>query len=144
MSTEQNQAVVRRFLEEGINHSNMAIFDALVAEDVVDHYAPPGSPAGREGWKQNNLMFKRAFPDGRWQIADIVAEKDLVVVRASFSGSHQGEFFGIQPTGKQVSIGSIHICRVVNALVVEHWGNSDDLGMLRQLGAIPAEQPANV
>jgi predicted ester cyclase len=142
MSTEQNRALVCRFVEEGIIKADMAIFDELVAEDVLDHYAPPGSPGGREGWKQNRLRFKAAFPDGRWEIADIVADGDLVAVRAPFSGIHQGEFFGIPATGRRVAIGSIHMCRVANGRIVEHWGNSDDLGMLRQLGAIPTAEPA--
>jgi predicted ester cyclase len=142
MSAEQNKALVRRFVEQGINGADTAVFDALVAEDVLDHCAPPGLPPGREGWKQNRLMFKAAFPDGRWEIAEMIAEGDLVVMRAPFSGTHQGEFFGIPATGKRVTIGSIHICRVVGGLVVEHWGNSDDVGMLRQLGALPAAEPA--
>lgn len=142
MSAEQNKALVRRFLEEGINPAAMEVFDELVAEEVVDHYAPPGLPPGREGWKQNRLMFHAAFPDGRWEIVDMVAEGDLVVVRAPFSGTHTGEFFGIPATGRRVSIGSIHICRVVDGLVVEHWGNSDDVGLLQQIGALPAAEPA--
>jgi predicted ester cyclase len=135
MDAEQNKALVLRFVETGIIPADMGVFDALVAEDVVDHYAPPGSPPGREGWKRNRLMFKAAFPDGRWEIADVIAEGDLVAVRAPFSGTQTGEFFGIPPTGRRVAIGSIHICRVANGAIVEHWGNSDDLGMLRQLEA---------
>lgn len=142
MSVEENKALVRRFVEEGINPAAMAVFDELVAEDVLDHYSPPGMPPGREGWKQNRLNFLAAFPDGRWEIVDMVAEGDLVVVRAPFSGTHAGEFFGLPATGRRVTIGSIHICRVVDGLVVEHWGNGDDLGMLRQLGALPASEPA--
>jgi steroid delta-isomerase-like uncharacterized protein len=137
MSAAENKALVRRFVETGINQADMAAFDALVAEDVVDHYAPPGSPGGREGWKQNRLMFQAGFPDARWQIADIIAENDLVFVRAPFQGTHLGEFMGIPASGKPVSIGSIHICRVANGQIVEHWGNSDDLGMMRQIGVIP-------
>ena len=140
MSVE-NRALVTRFVEEGIIKADMAAFDELVAEDVVDHYAPPGSPPGRDGWKQNRLRFQAAFPDGRWEIADVVADGDLVAVRAPFTGTHNGEFFGIPATGRDVAIGSIHICRVANGLIVEHWGNSDDLGMLRQLGAIPTPEP---
>jgi len=136
MSAEPNKALVRRFVEDGINNANMAIFDELLAEDVLDHYAPPGSPPGRDGWKQNNLNFKAAFPDGRWAIVDMIADGDLVAARALFSGTHQGEFFGLPATGRRVEAGSIHICRVAGGRIVEHWGNSDDFGMLSQLGAI--------
>ena len=95
MGIEENKALTLRFLEEGINQASMAAFDELVAEDVADHYAPPGFPPGREGWKQNRLAFKAAFPDGRWELADVVAEGDLVVVRVPFSGTHLGTFFGV-------------------------------------------------
>jgi predicted ester cyclase len=142
MSTEQNKAIVRRFVEEGINPANMAVFDELLAEDVLDHDAPPGTPPGREGWKLNRRVFKAAFPDGRWEIADMVAEGDLVVVRAPFSGTHQGEFFGARSSGRRVSIGSIHICRVVYGRVVEHWGNSDDMALMQQIGAMPVPEAA--
>jgi predicted ester cyclase len=137
MSAEQNKVIMRRFLAEAINGADMAAFDELVAADVVDHYAPPGLPPGREGWKQNRLSFKAAFPDGRWEEADAIAEGDLVVMRTHFSGTHQGEFFGIPATGRRVAIGSIHICRFIDGLIVEHWGHGDDLGMLQQLGAMP-------
>lgn len=137
MNTEQNKALVLRFVEEGINQADMNIFDELVAEDVADHYSPPGLLLGRAGWKLNRQMFLAAFPDGRWEIADVMAEGELVAVRAPFSGTHLGEFMGIPPTGRRVAIGSIHICRVVDGQVVEHWGNGDDVGMLRQLGVMP-------
>jgi predicted ester cyclase len=138
MSTTENKALMRRFVEQGIILANMAIFDELVAEHVIDHFAPSGSPGGRERWKQSRLGFQAAFPDACWEIADMVAEGDLVVVRAPFNGTHQGELFGIPATGRQVSIGSIYICRIVDGQIVERWGNSDDVGMLRQIGAIPA------
>ena len=81
--------------------------------------------------------LKVGFPDGHWDLADVVAQNDLVVLRTPFSGTHLGEFFGVPATGRRVEIGSIHICRVVDGLIVEHWGNGDDLGLMQQIGAIP-------
>jgi steroid delta-isomerase-like uncharacterized protein len=142
MSTEQNRALILRFAEEAFNAASMATFDELVAEDVVDHLAAPDSPSGREGWRQNRQAFLAAFPDGRWEVADIIADGDLVAVRTPFSGTHLGAIRGLPATGRRVAIGGIHICRIVDGRIVEHWGNNDDLGLLRQIGAIPTPDPA--
>ncbi|HEX5689274.1 MAG TPA: ester cyclase, partial [Roseiflexaceae bacterium] len=107
---------------------------------VLDHYAPPGLPPGREGWNMNRKLFRAAFPDGHWAIEDIVGEGDRVAARATFTGTHRGEFFGIPATGKRVTIQAIHICRLAGDKIVEHWAKGDDLGMLMQLGAIPAPE----
>jgi predicted ester cyclase len=140
MTTEANKAIVRRFLEEGINQANEEVFLSLLDPNVVDHYAPPGLPPGREGWNMNRRQFRSAFPDGRWEEQELVAEGDLVVGRYVLRGTHQGEFFGIPPTDRTVEVSNIHILRIAGGVIVEHWGHGDDLGMLRQLGAAP--QPA--
>ncbi len=136
MSIAQNKALVIRFVQEGINPANMAVFDQVLADDVVDYVTSTGSPSGRENWKRNRLNMKAAFPDGSWEIADIAAENDIVFVRARFRGTHQGAFQGIPATGKSVVAEGIHICRIANNQIVEHWVNNDDLGMLRQLGVM--------
>ncbi|MCQ3973778.1 MAG: hypothetical protein DPW09_10070 [Anaerolineae bacterium] len=82
-------------------------------------------------------MFLSGFPDGQWVEEDLMAEGDKVVGRYTFHGTHQGEFFGIPATGKQVTVSNIHIMRFVDGKIVEHWGNGDDLGLLQQLGAVP-------
>jgi predicted ester cyclase len=136
MSAEENKAIARRFLEDGINQSNETVFLELLDPDVVDHYAPPGLPPGSVGWNLNRKMFRSAFPDGRWIEEALMAEGDLVVGRYTFRGTHQGEFFGIPPTGRTVAVSNIHILRFEEGKIVEHWGNGDDLGMLHQLGAL--------
>jgi predicted ester cyclase len=140
MSTEANKAIVRRLVEEGINQANESVFLALLSPEVVDHYTRPGLPPGREGWNRYRKQFRAAFPDGRWAIADIAGEGDLIAARASFTGTHQGELFGIPPTGRQVTVSAIYICRLAGGKIVERWANSDELGMLRQLGAIPTPE----
>jgi predicted ester cyclase len=140
MPAEANKVLVRRFVEEGINQSNETVFLDLLSPDVIDHYARPGLPPGRTGWNLYRKLFRVAFPDGRWEIADIIAEGDLVVARARFSGTHLGEFFGMPATGKRVQVGSMYICRVDNDKIVERWAISDELGMLQQLGAIPTPE----
>jgi predicted ester cyclase len=83
-------------------------------------------------------MFRAAFPDLRCDVEDTLAEGDKVVIRSTMRGTHQGEFMGIPPTDKQFTASVIDIIRFDNGQAVEHWGNSDDLGMMQQLGVIPS------
>jgi len=139
MSTEQNKALFRRAMEEVFNRGNISLVDELIAPDFVEHEElPPGIPAGPEGVKQLSTTFRGAFPDFKATIDDIIAEGDKVVTRSTWSGTHKGEFMGIAPTGKSVSFGVIDIVRFAGGKFVEHWGRMDDMGMMQQLGVIPA------
>jgi steroid delta-isomerase-like uncharacterized protein len=139
MSTEQNKALIGRFIEEIFNRGNMSVVEALFAPDFVEHeQLPPGIPNNREGVKVLTSMLRSAFPDFKATIDDIVAEGDKVVIRMSWSGTQKGEFMGIPATGKRVSIGVIDIIRIADGKFVEHWGQMDSMGMMQQLGAIPA------
>jgi predicted ester cyclase len=140
MSTETNKAIVRRRVEEGINQANGDVVLSLLSPDAVDHSAQPGTPQGRAGWNLGRKLFRTAFPDGRWAIAEMVAEHQLVVTRATFSGTHRGAFMGLPPTGRRVQFESMYICRLDNDTIVERWVSSDQLGLLRQLGAIPTPE----
>ncbi|MEZ4737059.1 MAG: ester cyclase [Caldilineaceae bacterium] len=135
MSTETNKTIVRQ-LVDAINTDNEAAFLATLAPDVVDHYAPPGLPPGSEGWNMNRKMFRTAFPDGHWHEETLVAEGDLVVGRYVLRGTHQSEFFGVPATGNSISVSNIHIMRIADGKIVEHWGHGDDMGLMRQLGAM--------
>jgi steroid delta-isomerase-like uncharacterized protein len=136
MSVEENKALMRRIFEV-FNTGNMAVADEVIAADVVDHQAPPGIAPGRAGFKQLITVFRNAFPDIQMTIVDLIADGDKVVARSTMRGTHRGEFMGIPPTGKQFTATSIDIVRFAGGKGVEHWGNSDDLGMLQQLGVIP-------
>jgi predicted ester cyclase len=85
-------------------------------------------------------MMRGAFPDGRHTFEDVIAEGDKVVTRGMFSGTHQGEIMGILPTGKQVAFSVIHIDRVIDGKVVEHWGQGDTMGLMQQLGVVPSSK----
>ncbi len=139
MSTE-SKALVRRFLAEGIERGDPAAFDELLAPDVSDHAAAPGLPPGSEGWQRNRGIMATGFPDLRFTIEDLLADGDKVIARTVFTGTHRGDFFGLPATGKAVTVSSIHIFRLDAGCIVEHWGNSDDLGMLRQLGVVPPHE----
>jgi len=139
MSTEQNKALIGRFIEELFNRGNMSLADEMLAPDFVDReQLPPGIPNDREGVKVLTTMLRGAFPDFKATIDDILAEGDKVVVRMTWSGTHKGEFMGIPATGKRVSFGVIDIIRIAGGKLVEHWGQMDSMGMMQQLGAIPA------
>jgi len=137
MSIEENKALMRRFYEE-ISKGNLAILDELMAANVVEHspFVPEQAP-GRQGILESFTMIRIVFPDLRITVEDIVAEGDKVVSRGTFSGTHKGEFMGIAPTGKQITVGLIEIVRIVAGKMVEHWNVVDNLGMMRQLGVVP-------
>lgn len=136
MSTEESKALMRRGYD-ALNERNWAAFDALCDSDIVFHNASM-TMHGLEAYKQFIAMYFNAFPDGRLTIEDLLAEGDKVVVRHTFRGTHQGTLMGIPPTGKQVTVTGVNIIHFVNGKAIEEWANYDDLGLLQQLGVVPA------
>ena len=141
MSTEANKAVVRRAIDQIINQKVLGAIDELFAPDYVDHASPEGEAQDREGFKHFARMLFDAFPDFHIEIEDMIAEGDRVMYRGTVSGTHAGEFMGAHPTGKRFSVAEMHVDRVVNGKIAEHWGLMDILGMLQQIGVIhPPEE----
>jgi len=138
MSTGDNKATVRRFYEEVFNQKNRAAIDECSDPNYVDRSAPPGLPGGIAGQKQLIGMYLTAFPDLHLAVEEMIAEGDKVVSRWSGSGTHQGKFMGIPPTGKQVTATGMEIIRIAGRKFVEHWMELDALGLLQQLGVVPA------
>ena len=134
MSTEMNEAVVRRLFDE-ITKGNLTVADELIAEDYAQHSAF-GIPNGREAFKQFFRAFAAAVPDAHFVIEDVIAEDDKVVTRLTVTGTQTGALQGIPPTGKTFSMKGIDIFRVVDGKIVEHWDAVDQLGMLQQLGVV--------
>jgi steroid delta-isomerase-like uncharacterized protein len=141
MSTENNKAVTHQFLDELFNKRNPAIVDALCVNNVVNHGLGPEA-SGIEGTKRSASMYLAAFPDLHFTFEDYIAEGDQVVVRWTSTGTHKGELMGIPPTGKQFSGTGMEIYRFEGGKIAEHWLASDQLGLLQQLGVVPA--PAQV
>ena len=137
MAAEENRTTIRRFLEELFNQQDMSAIDRYLAPEYVDHVVPPGVPPTRDGFRQFIGMFFTALPDFHYTIEDVLANGDKVAVRLTAQGTQQGEFMGIPPTGKQATWGEMHIGRMQNGKIVEHWGQIDNMGMLQQLGVIP-------
>ncbi len=146
MSTEDNKALVRRAIEEVWNQGNVALADELYAPTVI--YQNPGVADVRtlEDFKRFVTAFRSAFPDGHTTIEDLIAEGDQVVLRYTFRGTNTGDFVTPMPlpaTGKQVIMTGIAIARVTSGKAVEVLDMGDNLGLLQQLGLIPAPGQAS-
>ena len=135
-----NKTFNRRFVEEVINQGNTDAIDELIDPGVVDHAAPAEFPTGREGAKQFAAMMRSSFPDLHLTIEDMIAEGDKVVMRSTWSGTHEGEFMGIPATGRRVTVSAIDITRVADGRMVEHWEQFDALGLMQQLGGVPPQE----
>jgi steroid delta-isomerase-like uncharacterized protein len=138
MQTETNKALYRRFIEEGFNQGRMATVDEVLAQNYVNHDAPPGSPQGAEGVKQIIQMFRTGFPDFRIEFDEQVAEGDKVSSLTTLRGTHQGPMFGVAPTGRKVTVTGLTMVRVANGKIQESWVKNDVLGLMQQIGAAPA------
>ena len=138
MSAEENKAVVRRMIEEVWNDHNFTDFVEVVAENHFDHMAVPEHQRGVAGERHVSEWLLTVFPDHRFDIEDAAGDGETVAVRSTCSGTHEGELWGIRPTGKRFAVQQSHWFRVVDGKVAEHWALRDDLGMMRQIGAMPA------
>jgi steroid delta-isomerase-like uncharacterized protein len=137
--SEQNKAIAARIPLEAFNQGKLDVIDEVIADNHVDHATrPPGVPSGKEGLKVLVKSLRSAFPDLKIVIDLQVAEGDLVVQHASSTGTMKGEFAGMPPSGKTAKWEAIHISRIKDGKIVEHWMVQDQLSMLQQLGFMPA------
>ena len=139
MSIETNKQLVRRVFEEGINQGNLAVYDEIVAPNYVNHNFPTPAP-GAEGFKQVLGMFLAGFPDLQVTLEEILAEGDKVATRGYFTGTQRGEFNGIPATDKEAKVAYSDVWRVEDDQLVENWVQMDMMGLLQQLGVIPAPE----
>jgi steroid delta-isomerase-like uncharacterized protein len=137
VSIEENKAVIRRWFQ-AFNHRYLAAEEAARSADFAAHVPGVPVPLDGEGWKTFIAAFFTGFPDFRLVIEDLLAEGDRVAARWTFRGTHGGEFLGMAPTGKPVTISAVEVNRLADGKVAEHWVVLDQLGLLQQLGAIPA------
>jgi len=138
MSTETNKATVRRMLEQLWNERRVELIDEFFTEDIVSHVVGFPSSSGLAETRQGLTMNLNAFPDIKISIDDEIAEGDKVVFNWTSRGTHQGELYGIPATGKQVTNTGMTIYRLENAKIAELWFIGDNLGMMQQLGVVPA------
>jgi steroid delta-isomerase-like uncharacterized protein len=138
MSSEQNKKIVRRTFEEPWQ-GNLDVVDELMSKDYIGHDpANPEPLRGPEGVKEFISTYRAAFPDARITVDSQLAEGDLVATRWTGRGTHQGDFMGVAPTGKSVTVSGLTISRLEQGKIVEGFQNWDNFGMMQQLGAVHA------
>jgi steroid delta-isomerase-like uncharacterized protein len=139
MSTTDKKDTIRRFVEEGLNKRNVALIDEVYSADYVGHDPERPMPRNIEDLRMGMVgLLGKVFPDAQYSIDGLWAEDDTVIWHWTFRATHQGELMGIPPTGKAISFSGVNIFRTMNGKVVEDWVYRDTVGMLRQLGAMPA------
>lgn len=133
---DDNKALVRRFIGEIFERGNEAAVDELAAEEFESH-ALPSSGDGREDMRRAIERVHGGLADVEFTIEDMVAEGNRVAVRLRSSATHTGTFMGMPATGKHYSIEEIHLFRIDDGKVAEHWHQMDQMGLMKQLGAAP-------
>ena len=137
MTIEQNKAIAERFIQEVFVKQDEQAAEELTAPNFVPH-SWPGVEPGVESLKQAQRRVSAGLEDARMTIEDVIAEGDRVVVRLTSHGRHAGEFMGMPASGKEYDISEIHIFRIADGKVAEHWRDADMLSLLQQIGAFPA------
>jgi steroid delta-isomerase-like uncharacterized protein len=138
MSSEDSKATVRRYYDEVFNQGKVDLLADLAVEDYVEHDPFPGQGDGRADLEARVRTILDAFSPLRFQVEDMIAEGDRVVVRWSETGTHTGPFMGMPPTGREYTMAGIDVHRLAGGRMAEHWHVVDLFALLQQLGAIPA------
>ncbi|GIG56451.1 hypothetical protein Lfu02_08230 [Longispora fulva] len=130
--------VVRRVALEIFNEGNVALINEIFTPDFVEHVTSPGFPEGRAGLRAFVLGMRGAFPDFHYEILEQLDDGDLHVLYVQASGTMAGDFMNLTATGRSATWLEMHMARMRGGWIVEHWAVLDQLGMLQQLGALPA------
>ncbi|HZU44383.1 MAG TPA: ester cyclase [Terriglobales bacterium] len=138
---DQNKRLVLEHYRATVSEMDFAAIRRQLSPNFVDHESPPGTPVGPEWVTHHVASFHAAFPDLQVEIHELIAERDLVAVRATWSGTHKGDYMGFPATHRKFQLKGIVIWRVQEGRIVERWGCLDRLGLLQQLG-LTAPSPA--
>jgi predicted ester cyclase len=133
MSTTDNKLLARRVLEEVFPANDDVALGELISDQFVNHEAPNGTPPGLGSITMFMHMLNQAFSEQRWEIHDVLADGDKVVIRCTHSGVHTGDFFGLPATGRRFAYNQMHIVRFDSGKGVEHWAVRDDASLMHQL-----------
>ena len=141
--SEKNKAALRRWFDEVWNQKREATIDEMFPADSVahglgDHEADVRGPAE---FKQFMANITDSIPDVHIHVDDIFAEGDRAAARITLEGTHTGEGLGVPPTGRTIRIQGNIIVRIVDGRILEGWNSYDQLGFLRQIGALPDPSP---
>jgi predicted ester cyclase len=141
MSMEANKNLIRRYYEEVFNGGEVRLLDELAVPDYDEHSPFPGQPNGIEGLKARvNVLLTSLRP--MFTLHQLIAEGDTVVAYWTNTSTHLGEFMGIPPSGRTVTISGVDLHRLRDGRMAEHWHVVEELQMMQQLGVIPAPQGA--
>ena len=138
MATDQNKNLVKRFFDEMCNQRKLDIADELFAASHSYHDPQTPTGPGPDGMKQVISAYQTGFPDAHWKVLDTIISGDQIITRWEGSGTQKKELIGIPATGRSVRVQGIWIHRFANNKIVESWNIWDTLGMLQQLGVVPA------
>jgi predicted ester cyclase len=140
MSTEESKAVVSRGIHEIFTAGNLDVMDELFDEDYTFQSGPLGTPRDRASLKMWFGYFRNAFPDLQSTTEDLIAEGDSVFARVVLRGTHQGPLWVFEPTGKQMAMHGIHLIKVRDGKILDHWLVENRVSMMMQLGLAPPPQ----
>ncbi len=132
--------LIKRFYDDVLAGGDLALIDELATEDIVDHEEGlPGQPSGKEGVRFFVNALREAFPDIKPKTAEpTLTDGNLEAARTILTGTHKGEFMGVAASDKAVEFETIDIIRLEDGKVAEHWGVTDVMSLMQQLGAVPA------
>jgi predicted ester cyclase len=136
-TVDSNKIVARRYLEDFWNGDDPPVIAEIAVADVIGHPTPGETLQGRDILVQRHAGLRRIYGDPRFAVEDLIAEDDKVLLRWSFTGKHIGTIMGVEPAGKQITVGGMNLFQIADGKIVEFWVNADDLGELQQLGAVP-------
>lgn len=144
MSLAGNATIARRVFEDGLNARDASVFEELVAADYVNHEGGDMllEASGPKDWSDVLERLSASFPDVSWTVLRTLAQNDHVWVETRMSGTHEHAFFNIAPTGRRFAVRQIHMLRLADGKIREHWAVRDDLGVLVQLGALEPPTPS--
>jgi len=132
-----NERLIRRYFDEIWNNGKLDVLNEIISPDYINHNPGIANPIpGPEGLKPIIVAIRKAFPDLRYVIENIVATDTQVAIHTTMHGTHKGDFFGIAPTNKMIRVSQIQIERIENNKIIEHWRVTDELTLLKQLGQI--------
>lgn len=134
MSKQDNINAQTKF-GEAVNSGKLEQMHDLVSPDCTEHDPAPGQAAGPEGYIQFFTMMRTAFPDFKLEVERLVADEECVAFAYTATGTHQGDFMGIPATNRAIKARGLQISRFEEGKMVERWGSSDELGILKQIGA---------
>ncbi len=138
---EANKALVRRYYDQALNMGNLNVLDELLAPNYKRYLTATAAPLGAAAQKQRLGGMRAVFPDLNVTIDDLIAVGDRVAIRMTVRGTQKVAFMGVPPTGRQGTVSALEIVRIENGKIVEHWGGTDNLDLVQQLGGVVTAAP---